>query len=168
MLCQDNTSLDRQLHLVLYVCTNLYTCVCVYVCVWLSTKMAHLLACSVKMAHLWTDSCILCYTCVRTCVWLSAKMAHLFTHVRCCRGLSQYHLDIHSNSDTRDVHVQSMYVCLPYTHIHHMTIMCRVATHNVNGSLCQTIHVSHSNCGSTCTVHVLPLSPLPPSVRVSL
>ena len=39
--------------------------------------MAHLLVCSAKMAHLWTDSCILCYTCVHTCVWLSAKMAHL-------------------------------------------------------------------------------------------
>ena len=43
--------------------------------------------------------------------------------VQCCRVLSQYHLYIHSNSDTRDVHVQSMYVCLPYTHIHLMTIM---------------------------------------------
>ena len=36
--------------------------------------------------------------------------------VQCCHVLSQYHLDICSNSDTRDVHVQSMYVCLPYTH----------------------------------------------------
>ena len=45
--------------------------------------MTHLLAWSVKMAHLWTDSCILCYTCVSTCVWLSAKMAHLLA----CRQL---------------------------------------------------------------------------------
>ena len=59
--------------------------VCVYVCVWLSAKMAHLLTCSVKMAHLWTDSCILCCMrvylhacmCVCTCVWLSAKITHL-------------------------------------------------------------------------------------------
>ena len=41
--------------------------------------------------------------------------------MQCCRVLSQYHLNIHSNSDTRDVHVQSMYMGLPYTHIHHMT-----------------------------------------------
>ena len=41
--------------------------------------------------------------------------------VQCCRVLSQYHLNIHSNSDTRDVHVQSMYMGLAYTHIHHMT-----------------------------------------------
>ena len=33
--------------------------------------------------------------------------------VQCCRVLSQYHLNIHSNSDTRDVHVQSMYMGLP-------------------------------------------------------
>ena len=67
--------------------------------------MAHLLACSVKMAHLWTDSCILCCTCVcivrvcvcvYVCVWLSAKMAHLLacfvkmahlwtdSHILCC------------------------------------------------------------------------------------
>ena len=31
--------------------------------------------------------------------------------------------------------------------------------------LCQSIRVRHSNCGSTCTVHVLPHSPLPP-IRV--
>ena len=30
--------------------------------------MAHLLACSVKMAHLWTDSCILYCMCVLACV----------------------------------------------------------------------------------------------------
>ena len=58
LTCQDGTSLDRQLHFVLCVCTCMH--VCVYVCVWLSAKMAHLLTCSVKMAHLWTDSCILC------------------------------------------------------------------------------------------------------------
>ena len=65
------------------LCTCMH--VCVYVCKRLSAKMAHLLACSVKIAHLWTDSCILCYMCLRTCmlacvyvcVWLSAKMAHL-------------------------------------------------------------------------------------------
>ena len=130
-------------------------------------------------------------------------------------------------TDTKDVHVQSMYMGLPYTHIHHMTDhVTRVATHTVHGPLCQSIchsncgaklkrktwprmkkmpslyslqlfegfvyieecgyhaldnvfavkgsmplcqsiRVSHSNCGGTCTVHVLPLSPLPPSVRVS-
>ena len=81
MLCQDGTSLDRQLHLVLYmyVCAcvcALCVCACVYVCVWLSAKMAHLLACFVKMAHLGTDSHILCCVCVRACeyvcMWLSA------------------------------------------------------------------------------------------------
>ena len=49
--------------------------------------MAHLLTHAVKMAHLWTDSCILCCmrvylyacVCVYVCVWLSAKMAHLLT-----------------------------------------------------------------------------------------
>ena len=42
--------------------------------------MAHLLACSVSMAHLWTDNHICMLVCVRVCacVWLSAKMAHLF------------------------------------------------------------------------------------------
>ena len=59
---------------VVCVCTCMH--VCVYVCVWLSAKMAHLLTYSVKMAHLWTDSCILCcmrvylyaYVCVCLCV----------------------------------------------------------------------------------------------------
>ena len=66
--------------------------------------MAHFLTYSVKMAHLWTDSCILCCmsvylyacVCVYVCVWLRAKMAHLLTcsvkmehlwtdrHILCC------------------------------------------------------------------------------------
>ena len=86
MLCQDGTSLDRQLHLVLCVCVcvcvclRVCVCVCMFVCL-LSAKMAHLLACFVKMAHLWTDSHILCCVCMRACeyvcMWLSAKKAHL-------------------------------------------------------------------------------------------
>ena len=95
MLCQDGTSLDRQLHFVLYACVLvcMYVCVlvCMYVCMYLCVaEMAHLLACSVKMAHLWTDSCILCcmrvylyacecvYLCVVFCVDLacSVKMSH--------------------------------------------------------------------------------------------
>ena len=43
--------------------------------------MAHLLVYFAKMAHLWTNSHILCCVCVRVCeydcMWLSAKKAHL-------------------------------------------------------------------------------------------
>ena len=35
---------------------------------WLSAKKAHLLACFVKMAHLWTDNHTLCCVCMRVCV----------------------------------------------------------------------------------------------------
>ena len=51
---------------VVCVCTCMH--VCVYVRVWLSAKMAHLLTYSVKMAHLWTDSYILCCMCVLVCM----------------------------------------------------------------------------------------------------
>ena len=85
--------------------------------------------------------------------------------IQCCRVLSQYHLNIHSTSDTRDVHVHGSPL---HTHTSYDRSCDRVATHTVHGPLCQSIRLSHSNRGGTCTVHVLPLSPLPPSVKVSV
>ena len=88
MLCQDGTSLDRQPHLVLCVRVYVCACVCVRACmcvylhtciyVWLSAKMAHLLECSVKMAHLWTDGCILCCMCVLACVHCACVRVFIF------------------------------------------------------------------------------------------
>ena len=46
------------------------------------------------------------------------RTATLSTHVQCCRGLSQYRLDINSNSDTRDVHLKSVHVRVSPLHTH--------------------------------------------------
>ena len=72
LMCSVNLWTDSCILCCMHV--YLYACVCVCTCVWLSAKMARLLACSVKMAYLWTDGCILCcmhvylYACV--CMYL--------------------------------------------------------------------------------------------------
>ena len=76
MLCQDGTSFDRQPHLVL--CVRACVCVCL---MWLSAMKAHLLACFVKIAHLWTDNHTLCVACVCMCVCVCVQV---YACVRAC------------------------------------------------------------------------------------
>ena len=81
MLCQDGRQIFGQIAAFCVIHVYILVCMmCVYVCVWLSAKMAHLLACSVKMAYIWTEGCILCcmhvylYSCVCLCLCLDERL----------------------------------------------------------------------------------------------